>query len=229
VRWQRFVLPRIARRARKVITVSEFSRAELRELLGVDAVVVPGGIDERFTPEADAAAARAALGLDRPYVLTVASRTARKNLGVLEESARRLRAQGMELVAAGGDRPQFRAEKDASAVRSLGHVPDEQLPGLYAGALCFVLPSLYEGFGLPCLEAMACGTPVVAADVAALPDTCGGAAILVDPRDPGAIADAVERAAGDEQLGAAGIARAAGFTWDCTASLVDGVLSGAGV
>ena len=229
MRWQRFVLPRIARRARKVITVSEFSRAELRELLGVDAVVVPGGIDERFTPEADAAAARAALGLDRPYVLTVASRTARKNLGVLEESARRLRAQGMELVAAGGDRPQFRAEKDASAVRSLGHVPDEQLPGLYAGALCFVLPSLYEGFGLPCLEAMACGTPVVAADVAALPDTCGGAAILVDPRDPGAIADAVERAAGDEQLGAAGIARAAGFTWHCTASLVDGVLSGAGV
>ena len=159
----------------------------------------------------------------------MASRTARKNLGVLEESARRLRAQGIELVAAGGDRPQFRSERDASAVRSLGHVPDEQLPGLYAGALCFVLPSLYEGFGLPCLEAMACGTPVVAADVAALPDTCGGAAILVDPRDPGAIADAVERAAGDEQLGAAGIARAAGFTWDCTVSRVDGVLSGAGV
>ncbi len=70
---------------------------------------------------------------------------------------------------------------------------------------------------------------MVAADVAALPDTCGGAAILVDPRDPGAIADAVERAAGDERLAAAGVGRAAGFTWDCTASLVDGVLSGAGV
>ena len=229
VRWQRFVMPRIARRARLVITVSEFSRAELRELLDVDPVVIPGGVDERFVPDADAAAARAALGLARPYVLTVASRTARKNLGVLEESARRLRAQGIELVAAGGDRPQFRSEQNASAVRSLGHVADEHLPGLYAGALCFVLPSLYEGFGLPCLEAMACGTPVVAADVAALPDTCGGAAILVDPRDPGAIADAVERAAGDERLAAAGVGRAAGFTWDCTASLVDGVLSGAGV
>jgi glycosyltransferase involved in cell wall biosynthesis len=195
----------------------------------VDAVVVPGGVDERFTPRADAEAARAALGLERPYVLTVASRTARKNLGALEESARRLRAAGMELVAAGGDRPQFRdAGETGSVVRSLGHVPDEHLPGLYAGARCFVLPSLYEGFGLPCLEAMACGTPVVASDAASLPETCGGAAVLVDPRDPIAIADAVERAAGDEQLGAAGIARASGFTWDCAAVRVDGVLSAAG-
>jgi glycosyltransferase involved in cell wall biosynthesis len=226
VRWQRFVMPRIARRARVVITVSEFSRAELRELLGVDAVVVPGGVDARFTPDADAAAARAALGLERPYVLTVASRTARKNLGALEESARRLRAAGVELVAAGGDRPQFRASDDGgSAVRSVGHVPDEQLPGLYAGAECFVLPSLYEGFGLPCLEAMACGTPVVASHAAALPDTCGGAALLVDPRDPVAIADAVDRAIGDEQLGAAGIARAAAFTWESTVSRVDDALS----
>jgi glycosyltransferase involved in cell wall biosynthesis len=229
VRWQRFVLPRIARRARQVITVSEFSRRELAELLGVDAVVVPGGVDERFDPDADAAAARSALGLERPYVLTVASRIARKNLGALECSARRLRGAGMELVAAGGDRPQFRDGDDTgSAVRSLGHVPDEHLPGLYAGALCFVLPSLYEGFGLPCLEAMACGTPVVASDAAALPETCGGAALLVDPRDPVAIADAVERAAGDEQLAAAGIARAQAFTWDCAASRVDGVLCAAG-
>jgi glycosyltransferase involved in cell wall biosynthesis len=229
VRWQRFVLPRVARRARLVITVSEFSRGELRELLGVDAVVVPGGVDQRFTPDADQEAARAALGLERPYVLTVASRTARKNLGALEESARRLRAGGMELVAAGGDRPQFRdADGGGSAVRSLGHVPDEHLPGLYAGALCFVLPSLYEGFGLPCLEAMACGTPVVAANAAALPGTCGGAAILVDPRDPPAIAGAVERALGDEQLGAAGVARAAAFTWNGAVDRIDGLLSTAG-
>jgi glycosyltransferase involved in cell wall biosynthesis len=224
VRWQRFVLPRIARRARLVVTVSAFSRDELRDLLGVEAAVVPGGVGERFTPTADAEAARAALGLDRPYVLTVASRTARKNLGALEESARRLRGAGMELVAAGGDRPQFRAEAGASAVRALGHVPDEHLPGLYAGALCFVLPSVYEGFGLPCLEAMACGTPVVAADAGALPETCGGAALLADPHDPAAIADAVDRAAGDELLAAAGIVRAAGFTWERTALTLDGLL-----
>ena len=217
VRWQRFVLPRVARRARLVITVSEFSRAELRELLGVDAVVVPGGVDERFTPQPEPHVAR-------PYVLTVASRTARKNLGALEECARRLRAAGMELVAAGGERPQFRDDGGASAVRSLGHVPDEQLPGLYAGAQCFVLPSLYEGFGLPCLEAMACGTPVVASSAGALPETCGDAALLVDPNDQTAIADAVERAIGDERLMAAGIARAAQFSWDRTAREIDALL-----
>jgi glycosyltransferase involved in cell wall biosynthesis len=223
-RWQRFVLPRVARRARLVITVSEFSRNELRELLGVDAAVVPGGVGEAFTPQADSAAARAAFGLARPYVLTVASRTARKNLVALRETARRLRASGIELVAAGGDRPQFRAERDGPGLRELGHVPDEHLPGLYAGALCFVLPSLYEGFGLTCVEAMACGTPVVAADAGALPETCGGAALLVDPRDPVAIAGAVERAAGDERLRAAGIARAAVFTWERSALLVDALL-----
>ena len=224
VRWQRFVLPRVARRARLVITVSEFSRDELRELLGVDAAVVPGGVDERFTP-----AAPRSLPVQRPYVLTVASRTARKNLGALEECARRLRRNGIDLLAVGGDRPQFRdSTASASAIRSLGHVPDKHLPGLYAGALCFVLPSLYEGFGLPCIEAMACGTPVVAANAGALPDTCGGAAILVDPRDPAAIADAIEGALGDEQLGAAGIARAAAFTWNCTTERVDELLCGTG-
>jgi glycosyltransferase involved in cell wall biosynthesis len=106
-------------------------------------------------------------------------------------------------------------------------VPDAHLPGLYAGASAFVLPSLYEGFGLPCLEAMACGTPVVAADAAALPETCGDAALYADPRDPGAIADAVERAlepATAERLRAAGVARARRFTWEATAGGVDTVI-----
>jgi glycosyltransferase involved in cell wall biosynthesis len=225
VRWQRFALPRIARRARLVITVSEFSRRELRELLGVDAVVVPGGVGEQFTPSAPLS-----LPVERPYVLTVASRTARKNLGALEECAQRLQSNGIDLLAVGGDRPQFRAEAGAgSAIRALGHVADEHLPGLYAGALCFVLPSLYEGFGLPCLEAMACGTPVVAAAAGALPETCGGAALFADPHDPAAIAEAVERACGDAQLAAAGLARAAGFPWELAVSRIDGLLSTPGV
>src|SRR4051794_38363591 len=98
--WQHALLPRIARRARRVVTVSEFSRSELRELLGVDAAVVPGGVDARFTPDAAPAPARRALGLERPYVLCVASQTARKNLAALAGAA----PPGLEVVVAGGRR-----------------------------------------------------------------------------------------------------------------------------
>jgi glycosyltransferase involved in cell wall biosynthesis len=226
-RWHGALLPAIARGARRVITVSAFSARELRALTGVEAAVVPGGVDERFTPGADPGPARAALGLDRPYVLCVASRMTRKNLAALGVTASRLAARGIDLVAAGGERPQFRAARASAGPRDLGPVPDAHLPGLYAGASAFVLPSLYEGFGLPCLEAMACGAPVVAADAAALPETCGDAALYADPRDPGAIADAVERAlepATAERLRAAGVARARRFTWEATAGGVDTVI-----
>jgi glycosyltransferase involved in cell wall biosynthesis len=221
--WQRRVLPAIARRARLVITVSEFSRAELAELLGVDARVVPGGVDARFVPGADPEPARAALGLARPYVLTVASRSARKNLGALDLAARRLAAQGIDLVAAGGERPQFRTPTDG-AVRALGHVPEAHLPGLYAGAHAFVLPSLHEGFGLTCLEAMACGVPVVAARAGALPETCGDAARYADPLDADDMATQIEAALGDDALRAAGPRRAAAFTWERTIAAIDALL-----
>src|SRR5829696_6955152 len=212
--WQRRVLPPIARRALHVITVSEFSRAELRELLGVERVsVVPGGVDRAFAPDADSARAR----------------TARKNLAALVPAARALAAEGIELAVAGGHRPQFAAEPGLEHLRLLGHVPDELLPGLYAGAEAFALPSLYEGFGLPVLEAMASGTPVVAADTTALPETCGGAALLVPPDGEAfraallaLLADPVDR----DRLRAAGLERAAGFTWDATARAVDAVMTG---
>jgi glycosyltransferase involved in cell wall biosynthesis len=221
-RWQRAMLPRIAKRARVVVTVSEFSRRELRELLGVDAHVVPGGVDERFRPDADPEPARAALNLQRPYVLTVASRTARKNLAALDATARRLAANGIDLVAAGGARPQF--EREVTAARPLGHVPDDHLPGLYAGARAFVLPSWHEGFGLTCLEAMACGVPVVAARAGALPETCGDAARYADPFDQQAIADQVEGALDDDALRQAGPVHARQFTWDRTARAIDALL-----
>ena len=216
--FQRRVLPLIARRARAVITVSEFSRQELRELLGVDAQVVYGGVDPRFAPGEKA---------ERPYVLCVASHTARKNLRALVPAARALAAEGVELRVAGGHRPQFAAEQGLEALTLLGHVPDEELPALYAGAAAFVLPSVYEGFGLPVLEAMAAGTPVVASDVTALPETSGGAARLVEP-EPEALRDALLDLLGDAaelaRLRAAGLQRAREFTWERTALGVDQVV-----
>lgn len=216
--FQRRVLPLIARRARAVITVSEFSRDELRELLGVEASVVYGGVDPRFVPGKKA---------ERPYVLCVASHTARKNLRALVPAARALAKIGVELRVAGGHRPQFAAEAGLEGLTLLGAVPDAELPALYAGALAFVLPSVYEGFGLPVLEAMAAGTPVVASDVTALPETCGGAARLVAP-EPEALRDAlldlVEDEAERARLREVGLARARGFTWERTAGEVDAVV-----
>jgi glycosyltransferase involved in cell wall biosynthesis len=225
--WQRVMLPQIARRARHVVTVSEFSRAEIVELLGVAAervTVIAGGVSERFTP----GAAEAGGTRPSPYVLAVASATARKNLRALEEPARVLAAQGVELVVAGGTRPQFRGGGggEATALTQLGHVDDALLPGLYAGAQAFVLPSLHEGFGLTCLEAMACGTPVVAAARGGLPEACGDAALLVDPEDPGAIAQALQQAiARRGELRDRGLRRAAQFTWERTAGAVHALLA----
>jgi glycosyltransferase involved in cell wall biosynthesis len=216
---QRRLLPLIAHRARRIITVSEFSRRELRELLGIDAHVVYGGVDPRFNAQAEPA------DLGRPYVLCVASHTARKNLAALVPAARRLRSDGVDVVVAGGHRPQFARERDLQGLRILGPVDDAALPGLYAGASAFVLPSLYEGFGLPVLEAMACGTPVLAADTSALPETCGGAARLVGADEwDSAIADLLGDEAARATLREAGLRRAAAFTWERTAREVDALL-----
>jgi glycosyltransferase involved in cell wall biosynthesis len=221
-----------ARRAVAVITVSEFSRRELVELGGLDPsrlTVIPGGVHARFTAQADPAPVARRLGLDRPYALMIATDDRRKNVEKLAPVATALARQGMDVVWAGDRRPYFATAAAAAGVRSVGYVDDADLPGLYAGARAFVLPSRYEGFGLTCLEAMACGTPVVAADRAALPETCGDAALLVDPDDGEALTQAVLIAAGDVAargaLRAAGLRRAAQFSWDRTAARVDALLS----
>jgi glycosyltransferase involved in cell wall biosynthesis len=231
--YQRRVLPAIVRRAAAVVTVSEFSRGELAAVLGLDprgVAVVPNGVDAHvFTPEADPAPARAAHGLDSPYALAVGTRIARKNAAALRSARDRLAELGVELVLAGSGRSYMRAGEEPPA-RAVGYVDDALLPGLYAGAEALLMPSLYEGFGLPCLEAMACRTPVVAADRAALPETCAGAAILVDPDDPDALAEAAVTAVADTarraRLREAGRARAAQLSWDRAARATDELIAG---
>jgi glycosyltransferase involved in cell wall biosynthesis len=228
--YQRALIPRLARRAARVITVSEFSRRELAELVGLPAdrvSVVPGGVDPRFHPGADDATARVRLGLAGPYVLCVASHTARKNLAALVPAARELRADGIEVVVAGGHRPQFAAESGLDGLRLLGPVDDALLPGLYAGAEAFALPSRYEGFGLSVLEAMASGTPVVAADTGALADFAGVARLTAPEGDAFAavLTDLLRDPGERERLRAAGLEHAAAYTWERTTGGVDAIVA----
>jgi glycosyltransferase involved in cell wall biosynthesis len=236
--WHRWLGLEAARRAAAVVTVSEFSRGELLALGGLDPQrlhVIAGGVDERFSPNApggaeDPQAQRAAseLNLRAPYVLTIGTDDPRKNLDALGPCAAALRQRRIELVWAGDARPQFARTRAPSGLRALGYVPDELLPGLYRGARAFVLPSRYEGFGLTCLEAMACGIPVVASERTALPEVCGDAALLVDPDDPAAITGAVLSICEDPELAArlkaAGRRRARSFSWERAASQCDALL-----
>jgi glycosyltransferase involved in cell wall biosynthesis len=231
VEYQRRVLPSLARGARLLITLSEFARAELIEVLGAAperVAVIPGGVDERFFADPDPGPAAERHRLAGPYVLAVGTMSSRKNLGVLEPAAAALSERGIDLVLAGSDRGYLRGP--GAGLRRLGYVADEHLPGLYAGARAFVMPSTYEGFGLPCLEAMASGTPVVAADAGALTETCGDSALLADPREPVEFAEALVAAASDdavrETLVQAGRRRAASFPWSRAAALTDAALAG---
>jgi glycosyltransferase involved in cell wall biosynthesis len=226
--WHRAALPRIARGARLVIAPSDHVRGELAELFGLplDRVrAIAPGADPSFRDPVEPAPLLRRLGLERPYVLAVGTDSPRKNLALLDTVAPALERAGLEIAVAGSSRP-YLPESARGSARRLGYVAEADLPALYAGAAAFAMPSLYEGFGLPCIEAMAAGTPVVAADRAALPEACGGAALLADPDDPDAFAAALLDAAGPERdrLVAAGHERARALSWERTAELVDAAL-----
>ena len=206
------MLERVARSLAAVIAVSEFTRDELVELLGVREErvhVVPNGVGPPFTPAGAAASGE--------YVLAVATLEPRKNLDRLVQAFERADLGGCELRVVGasgwGD-----VTVGGPNIRWLGEVPDEELAALYRGALCVAYVSLYEGFGLPVLEAMACGAPVVASTAPALRELGGDAVVAVDPLDPDAIADGLEEAiARRDDLRLRGLERAGGFTWQRTA------------
>jgi len=208
--WSRLTLPHVARGARRIITGSEFARGELVKVLGVDGErvrVVPNGVGPPFSPDGPAA--------EGEYILAVSTLEPRKNLGRLVEGFHRA-GLGLELRVAGA-RGWGEVEVSGDGVRLLGEVSDTELAALYRGAACVAYVSLYEGFGLPVLEALACGAPVVTARGGACEEVAGGAAVLVDPLDPDDIAAGLSRATGNrEELRALGLARAGELTWERT-------------
>jgi glycosyltransferase involved in cell wall biosynthesis len=223
-----------ARHARRVITSSNGSAKDIVDLLGVPREridVIPLAADAQFRPVEDVdllARARRRYRLDGPFVLYVGNIEPRKNLVRLVEAFARVRAPGVTLALAGGlawmsqsTTERIRALGLEHRVRLLGYVPDEDLPALYSAAEVFAYPSLLEGFGLPVLEAMACGTPVITSTAASLVEIADGAARLVDPHSIGDIARALADllASGDERarLAAAGLARARQYSWEETA------------
>ncbi len=205
-RYSRLAVPRVARAARRVIAVSEFTRREAVELLGVPEdriTVIPNAVGEPFAPEGPAA--------EGEYVLAVGTLEPRKNLAAAQQAARRLAVE-LRVVGAQG-------WGGVHVDGWLGRVSDERLAELYRGARCLVYPSLYEGFGIPVLEAMACGTPVVTSAGGATEEVAGDAAVLVDPLDPASIAAGIEEAVSRRaELAALGLERAKRFTWERVAA-----------
>jgi glycosyltransferase involved in cell wall biosynthesis len=226
-------VPRSMHRAARVITVSEAARRDIirhYRLPAAKVVAIHNGVEETFRPVTDPAAlaaVRARYGLPERYILAVGNLQPRKNLRRLIEAFAVLRAargDDCRLVLVG--QPFWRHEELGrvvaahglgEAVIATGYVPAGDLPAIYSAATLFAYPSLYEGFGLPPLEAMACGTPVVASDTSSLPEVVGDAGLLVDPLDTVALArvlaSVLDDAALRERLRQAGFARAAGFTW----------------
>ncbi|HZS62153.1 MAG TPA: glycosyltransferase family 1 protein [Gemmatimonadaceae bacterium] len=206
------------------VAVSEATKQDAVRLAGMDPdriTVAPHGVDQRLFRAIDPAAARATVaerfGVTRPYVFFAGANDPRKNLSTLLEAHD---PEMADLVVVGQDAP----AESPRGVHWLGTVETADLPWLYAGAVAFAFPTLYEGFGLPVLEAMACGTPVVTSKLSSIPEVTGDAAVYCDPLDARALREALHRVVNDEALRhtlrTCGLLRAARFTWSRTASLV---------
>lgn len=212
----RRLVPRSLKRAARILTGSEWTKADLVRRYQLDparVVVTPYGVDPAFSPQGP-------LPEVAPYILFVGALRSRKDPVTALEALARLPSD-MRLVMIGPPRAETdRVQATISRldlehrVEILGHVSQTVLTAYYRGAQCFVLPSLYEGFGLPVVEAMASGTPVVSTTVSAIPEVAEGAAILVPAKDPEALADGILRALGErDRLVAAGLERAKRYSW----------------
>ena len=236
-----WAIRRHVRIATRLLTISEATRRDLVRLYGADpariAVAYPA-VEERFKPatDDDIARVRARYGLGQRYVLHLGTIKPRKNLPRLMRAFAsaslppdtQLALGGTTTFGAGSVDRAIEQAGIADRVRRLAYVPDADLPALYSGAACVAIVSLYEGFGMPALEALACGAPLVASNRGSLPEIVGDAALVVDPLDVGSIATGLERAVGDaalrDVLRAGGPRRAAQFDWASAARATQQVL-----
>jgi glycosyltransferase involved in cell wall biosynthesis len=242
LRYLMSAVPRSVKRADMVVADSESTRRDVIELLGMPedrVAVVYAGVEPHFTPHArdDEAEVLHRYGIRPPFILAVGTLQPRKNYVRLIRALDRLRRQhGLphRLVIVGGkgwlygEIERTIAELGLQeAVMVAGFVHDEDLPALYRAADAFAYPSLYEGFGIPLLEAMACGTPVVTTTVSSMPEVAGDAALLVPPDDVAALADALARLVSDDtlrnDLRQRGFERTRAFTWESAAKRLLGI------
>ena len=229
--WYSALLPRLIRKVRAIITVSHFSKERIVRFTGVEPErihVIFNGVDRRFRPMDPATAKESVtrLGLSGPYILFVGSLEPRKNLKMLLKTWQLGGFDGATLAVAGATGhlfQKFELDSIPKGVRLLGRVKDDLLPALYSGAAGFVYGSIYEGFGLPPLEALACGCPISVSDIPPHREVCGGTALYFDPFSPEDLSsrlenllrlDRAERASLAEQ----GIRRAALYRWETAAA-----------
>jgi glycosyltransferase involved in cell wall biosynthesis len=237
----RLTVRRTARRAAHIITVSEYSRRDISKTYGIAPkriTVTPEAAPPHFAPvtnETELKKIRESYGIRKDYILSLCSIQPRKNLVRLIEAyscLRRVRPEVKlpQLVLAGKrgwlDNETFRAAEQNSLDKDIlftGYVPERNLPALYSGAVCFVYPSYFEGFGLPVVEAMQCGVPVIAGNRTSLPEVVGEAGLLFDPFDTQALVEALTQVIDDSECRAAlrakGLKRAGDFNWKTTAHL----------
>jgi len=224
--WYRLFLPLLAKRVRVIFTPSEYVKQKiLKRLKAKHVIVTPNGVDTTaFHPEA----CQKTYEFPQKYILFVGSLQPRKNLAGLMKAWHTLKDDIKDtwLVIAGEAGHVFRAVKffGDERIRFMNYVSEVDLPGLYAHAELLVLPSFDEGFGLPALEAMACGTPVIVSNGGALPEIVGNAGLIFDLSKPDDLAKTIRECLSDNDLRAAlkekGLARAQIFSWQRTAELV---------
>ena len=226
-RWYRLLLPVLLHRVRTIFTPSDFVRNKIMQKFRTNNIIVtPNGVDRvTFHPQAK----QDRYDLHRSYILFVGTLEPRKNLSGLIQAWSEIKDEFKKtfLVIVGAAGTVFgplRLQGELERILFLGYVEEEDLPGIYANAQALVLPSFEEGFGLPALEAMACGTPVVASDGGALPELVGDAGIIFKLSEPGSLSSSLRECLSNQQvhisLKEKGLARAERFSWQTTAERV---------